>query len=181
MQSPSLQTDTEIQADEVVLTVNQTTLNGQSPFNMPEFIHPHEVEQKVNEFNDASNDLILEYHYARIDPRTLTIQALFKPLFTKLGESQKYAYFRVFRENDHAFQCEHVAGSPPDLKVPAGVDPVPVRSICVTRVDGGESAPRIEVRVRLLHDASTYKNINVFVGFVKKLLQSLYDHAKDVK
>lgn len=176
MNPPDIHAETQIHDDAVVFRVNQTTLNGQSLFALPDFIHPHEVEEKVNAFNDVSKDLILEHHYARDDKSTLTVQVLFKPLFTKLGESQKYAYFRIVREGDRAFHCERVTGKPLGINVPAGVDPIPVHTIRVTQVDV-DSAPYLEVHVRLLADTTAYKNLNVVVGFVKKLSQSLYEHV----
>jgi hypothetical protein len=176
MTTPEIHADTQIQDDVFMLTVNQTTLHGKSPFTLPDFIHPHEVEQKVNEFNDVSKDLILEYHYTRIDKNTLTIQLLFKPLFTKLGESQTYAHFRVRREGDHSFHLERLKDKPSDLNLPAGVEPIPVQTIQVARVDA-DGVPRIQIKIQLLAQVETYKNHRVIIGFVKKLMQSLYDHA----
>ena len=167
---------THIKDDVICFQVNQTTLNGQSLFTMPEFIHPHEVEQKVSAFNDVSKDLIVEYHYTRVDKNTLTIQALFKPLFTKLGESQKYAHFRIDRDSDRTFKCERLSEKPQDINVRDGIGPIPVRSVRVSQMDH-ESVPYLQVEVRLNESASSYKNINVVVGFVKKLMQSVYEHV----
>ena len=176
MSKPDIHADTQIHDDVIVFKINQTTVNGKSSFVLPDFIHPHEVEQKVNEFNDVSKDLVVDYHYTRVDKNTLTVQILLKPLFTKLGETQKYAHFCISRESDDVFYCERIPTKPLDINIPTGVESIPVRSIRATKLDV-DATPCIQVNVTLLAQASTYKNVNVIVGFVKKLTQTLYEHV----
>lgn len=168
--------DTQMQGDVIVLKVRNSALNGRSLLTLPEFIHPHEVEEILSAFNDVSNDLILEYHYTRVDKKTLTVQALFKPVFTKLGESQKCAHFRVFRESERSFRCDCVTDLPLEINVPVGVDPIPVRSIYVNQIDDDVDAS-IELRVTLFDQVASYKNVHVVVGFLKKIMQSWCEHA----
>ena len=177
MNAPDIHAETQTLEDSVVMKIHMSNLNSRTPFNFPEFIDPKDVEKNVNTFNDLSKDLILEYNYTRVDKRTLTVQTLFKPLFTKLGESQKYAHFSVCREGDRSFRCERIKGIPREINVPVGVDPIPVLWIQVAHKEV-EPVPYVEIHVKLLDKVAAYKNVNLVISFVTKLIQSVFDHLE---
>jgi hypothetical protein len=178
MSASDILADTQMRGDELVLKVRNSALNGRSLLTLPEFIHPHEVDELMSTFNEVSKDLVLEYNYTRVDKRTLTLQALFKPVFTKLGESQKYAHFRVCRESERAFHCESVSDVPLDIRVPDGVQPVPVRTIRVEQIDE-DAGSFVVVHITMCDQVASYKNVHTVVGFLKKVLQGLCDHTAE--
>jgi hypothetical protein len=179
MNAPNIQDNFNMCDDAIILKIDKTSLSGggvkgphSSVLSVPDFIHPHDVDQKVERFNQVSKDLILDYSYARVDKKTIIIQTLFKPIFTKLGESQKMAHFRVGRI-DGSFYCER-ENSPLDIKVPIGVEPIPVHSIHVTELENV-----IQMQIKLVDKVETYKNIHIVLSFVKRLMQSIYEHWDD--
>ena len=178
MNAPNIQDNFNMCDDVIIFKIDKTSLSGgvkgKSPFtySFPDFIDPHDVEKKVERFNEVSKDLILDYSYARVDKKTIIIQTLFKPLFTKLCESQKMAHFRVGRIHG-SFYCER-ENSPLDIKVPVGVEQIPVHSIHVTELENV-----IQMQIKMVDKIETYKNIHVVLSFVKRLMQSIYEHWDD--
>jgi len=169
----TLKLDTQIQRDVLRFRINQTTLQGKSLCTLPDFVHPDDVKRQVNDLNEVGNDLIVDYHYTRENKQTLLVQALFKPLFTKFGVTQKYAQFRVTRVDVRAFQCDRVA-EPLEIRVPSGLTPVPVRKITVRQND--EPTPHILIELTLDAPVDSYEPHDVVIGFVKKLVQRMYEH-----
>lgn len=65
-----------------------------------EKLNPSSIAKFINKFNKLSNNLILDYNYELINPENINIVILFKHMFSKMNESQKYFKAKVLINND---------------------------------------------------------------------------------
>ena len=65
-----------------------------------ENLNPSSIKKYINKFNKLSNDLILDYNYELINPDNINIIILFKHMFSKMNESQKYFKAKILINKD---------------------------------------------------------------------------------
>lgn len=158
----------------ITIESNRTILDDEiSLFNDNDEVEFTIVDKIIKEFNRISNDLIIDYNYEILDNKNITVELLFKPCFSKFGEIQRYANYKItYNEKNkslEAFLCKN----PISLKIPANCDRFPFKDITITNTKV-DNVNKTVITALSKKDISTYKNFNMIIDFTKKLIYNNY-------
>lgn len=129
------------------------------------------IDKMVKEINALTNGLILDYNYEIIDEHNIVCIVLFKHYFSKFGEIQRYAKFKI-THSDNGMSAS-LTNHDIKLKIPNGCEHIPFNKLELTNT--GVNKTTIELTSN--HPIATYKNYNMFVDLSTKILNKCYSNV----
>lgn len=147
----------------------------------------------VEVFNHYNNDMIKRYDYSVESETRFEVQVLFRHLFKKMGESQKYAHFKVELVDRPAAAGQQRQGkvvfhkvlqrnsNPAFFQVKDAVEFLPVKNlVALYRVEDAAAEDKARVFVKLCYaeTPAAGNNSDLVRDLMREALQSLFRDMK---
>ena len=136
------------------------------------------VDNLIKEFNILSNGLVIEYNYKLLNnQKSAEIELLFKHVFNKFGETQKYVTFLVtYDEKNKTIEAVAVEKKSGLTNI-HNCQRFPFNRIHITNTMEN-NLNKTTIKVHSNNSISTYKNYNMILAFTKKLVYDNYKHIE---
>lgn len=135
------------------------------------------IDKMVKEINALSNGLILDYNYEIIDEHNIICMVLFKHYFSKFGEIQRYAKFKITRRDNSLSMS--LTNHDMKLKIPNGCEHIPFTQLYIENARLGD-ANKTTINLTSNNQIATYKNYNMFVDLSTKILNKCYSNVDHI-
>ena len=137
-------------------------------------ISPVFIDKYIKKMNKLSDGLIVDYNYEIINKDTIHFIALVKHIFRKFGETQKYIKATITIHED----CIEITRNDKiklslSSKISSEVEPFFVPYIKITNAVEN-TVNKTHIVFKTDEDISTYKNIDMFMIFIKNVINKIY-------
>lgn len=169
-------------ADKVItftIVSDKTILDDEiSMYNEKDEVDPQIIDKLVKEFNRISNGLILDYNYKVLNGKKgAELEILFKHVFNKFGETQKYVVYLV--TYDEKNKIVELKAQTRDIGLNVrNCQVFPFNKIHIVNTKEGENNTTV-INAYSVNDISTYKNYNMVIDFTKKLIHENYKNIEN--
>jgi hypothetical protein len=158
---------------------NKTILDDEiSMYNDKDEVDPLIIDKLVKEFNRISNGLIVDYNYKVLNNKKgAELEILFKHVFSKFGETQKYVVF--FITYDEKNKIVEAKSQTRDIGLNVrNCQLFPFNRIHITNAKHGDKNTTV-INAYSVNDLSIYKNYNMIIDFTKKLIHENYKNIEN--
>ena len=160
-----------------VINSNKTILDDEiSLYNDDDEINLGVVNNLVTEFNRISNGLILDYNYTVIDKQNINLEILFKHVFNKFGEVQRYINYSIVFDKDTKTLEISLKKKNIGLKNINKCQQFPFSRIQITNTKINNLNKTV-ITAYADNDIYTYKNHKMIIDFVRR---SIYDNYLNI-
>ena len=168
----STQSDTTVT---FTIDSNKTILDDEiSMYNENDEVDVVIVDKLVKEFNRVSNGLIQDYNYQVIDKKNIHIEILFKHVFSKFGEIQRYINYKL-TYNEQAKSLEIVLNNGNiGLSNIRNCQQFPFDKLQLSNTKMADGMNKTIIVAYSNAPISTYKNYKMIVDYAKRLIYDNY-------
>lgn len=162
---------------QIVFTIdsNRTILDDElSLYNSKDEINVKIVNDLVKEFNRISNGLILDYDYRMIDKYNICLEILFKQVFSKFGEVQRYVNYKITYDEKTKSLSIVVNKGNIGLNNIRNCQQFPFERIHIINTKTSENMNQTVITAHSSSPISTYKNYKMIIDFTKRLIYDNY-------
>jgi hypothetical protein len=131
------------------------------------------VDKMVKEFNRISNGLIVDYNYQVIDKRNIHLEILFKHVFNKFGEVQRYVNYNLKYDDKTQILEATIHKKDVGLNNVRNCQEFPFSKIQITNTKI-DTMNKTVVTATANNDISSYKNHKMIIDFAKRLIYDNY-------
>lgn len=132
------------------------------------------IDKLVKEFNRISNGMILDYTYKVLNKNSgIELEILFKHVFNKFGETQKYITCLVTYDDKNKIVEATMQNKKSELQNIQKCQVLPFSKINIANTNNNDINTTI-INAYSNNDINTYKNYNMIIDFTQKLIHENY-------